>query len=295
MTDHSDKQRMGTGLKLAAFAAVLAAVFALATLAGGALDPDAATGGSEDSHSEGDMGMTEGHGEHGDAEAPGGLAIAVDGYRLELDRAAFPAGERRDLIFRIVGPDGEVVRGFDEEHEAPLHLIVVRRDLTGYQHLHPEMDAAGTWSVPLELPRGGAYRAYADFHAGEHALTLGADLTAAGRFDPVELPAPSPVAATDGYSVELTDGGDDTLDLTVSRDGRPVNDLQPYLGARGHLVAIREGDLAYLHVHPEETEPGDPTVPFHAELPTEGSYRLFFQFRHDGEVHTAEFTREVDE
>ncbi len=165
MTDQSDKQRMGTGLKLTAFAAVLAAVFALATMAGGALDPDAATGGSDDSHSEEDMEMT--HGEHGEGEAPGGLAIAQDGYRLELDRADFAAGERRDLTFRIVGPDGEVVRDFEEEHEAPLHLIVVRRDLTGYQHLHPEMDAAGTWSVPLELPRGGTYRAYADFHTGD--------------------------------------------------------------------------------------------------------------------------------
>ena len=170
----------------------------------------------------------------------------------------------------------------------------MRRDLSGYQHLHPEMDAAGTWSVPLELPQGGTYRAYADFHTDEHALTLGADLTATGRFEPVELPAPSSVAKTDGYAVELADVGDDTLDLTVSRDGGPVTDLQPYLGARGHLVAIREGDLAYLHVHPEETEPGDSTVPFHAELPTPGSYRLFFQFRHGGEVHTAEFTREVD-
>jgi hypothetical protein len=75
----------------------------------------------------------------------------------------------------------------------------------------------------------------------------------------------------------------------------PVTDLQPYLGAYGHLVALREGDLAYLHVHPEGA-PGDgatpagPRVEFAAEVPSAGTYRLFLDFRHAGVVRTAEFT-----
>jgi hypothetical protein len=83
--------------------------------------------------------------------------------------------------------------------------------------------------------------------------------------------------------------------LRISRDGRPVSDLQPYLGAYGHLVALRDGDLAYLHVHPDGA-PGDgrtaagPEVAFHAEVPSAGAYRLYLDFRHAGRVHTAEFT-----
>ncbi len=79
----------------------------------------------------------------------------------------------------------------------------------------------------------------------------------------------------------------------MERDGRPVTDLQPYLGAYGHLVALREGDLAYLHVHPDgapgdgSTQPG-PDVVFEAAVPSGGDYRLFLDFRHDGVVHTAE-------
>jgi hypothetical protein len=75
----------------------------------------------------------------------------------------------------------------------------------------------------------------------------------------------------------------------------PVTDLQPYLAAYGHLVALREGDLAYLHVHPEGT-PGDgktaagPGIGFVAEVPSAGGYRLFLDFQHDGVVRTAEFT-----
>jgi hypothetical protein len=65
------------------------------------------------------------------------------------------------------------------------------------------------------------------------------------------------------------------LGYAITRDGKPV-ETEPYLGAGGHLVALREGDLAFLHVHP-----------------TEGRYRLFLQFKVDGRVETVAFTREV--
>jgi hypothetical protein len=77
--------------------------------------------------------------------------------------------------------------------------------------------------------------------------------------------------------------------LNVTRNGAEVTDLQPYLGAYGHLVAIRTDDLAYLHVHPEEGEPG-PEIAFHAEFDETGRYRLFLDFKHRGRVHTADFT-----
>ena len=74
-----------------------------------------------------------------------------------------------------------------------------------------------------------------------------------------------------------------------------MTDLQPYLGAYGHLVALRAGDLAYLHVHPDGV-PGDgvtapgPDVTFWATAPSAGAYRLFLDFQHNGVVRTAEFT-----
>lgn len=288
------RRRIGSGPKLAAFAAALAAVFAVASIAGGAIDPDKAAEGSDRSHSEEDEMTTMSADQHGAAVAPAGLAIAADGYRLDLDRDDFATGERGELSFRIVGPDG-VVTDFEEEHRKPLHLIVVRRDMTGFQHLHPRMAADGTWSAPLELAEAGVYRAYADFRTAGHELTLGADLTASGAFQPRPLPAPQPTATTAGYEVTREDEGEEgMLAFTVSRGGEPVTDLQPYLGARGHLVAIRAGDLAYVHVHPEQADPGDPAaIAFHAELPSAGSYRLFLQFRHRDEVRTVAFTGEV--
>ena len=229
-------------------------------------------------------------------DLPGGLASSKDGYTF-TPAATTPEPGR--FSFTITGPDGKPVTGYDVEHEKKLHLIVVRRDTAGFRHVHPEMAPDGTWSVPLTLPAAGSYRAFADFTpAGGQAMTLGTDLSVAGDYQPTTY-APSRTARVDGYTVQLagdlTAGTTSPLTLTVSRDGVPVTDLQPYLGAFGHLVALREGDLAYLHVHPDgapgdgKTAPG-PQVKFAAEVPSAGTYRLFLDFKHGDVVRTAEFT-----
>jgi hypothetical protein len=163
-----------------------------------------------------------------------------------------------------------------------MHLIVVRRDLTGFQHLHPTMAADGTWSVPVTLPDAGAYRVFADFSVDETPHTLAGDLAVDGAVRSVALPASASRAEVDGLVVTASG-----LDFAVTRGGAPV-ELMDYLGAKGHLVALREGDLAFLHVHPDER-----SLRFEATFPTAGRYRLFLQFQVDGRVHTAEFTREV--
>ena len=66
--------------------------------------------------------------------------------------------------------------------------------------------------------------------------------------------------------------------------------VEPYLGAFGHLVALRGGDLAYLHVHPASAATPGPVVGFDAEVPSAGTYRMFFDFQVGGVVRTAEFT-----
>ena len=87
-------------------------------------------------------------------------------------------------------------------------------------------------------------------------------------------------------------GREGELAFTISRAGRPVA-VQPYLGADGHLVALRAGDLAYLHVHPRQTPGSGGAIRFMTEYPSAGRYRLFLQFKHGGRIHTAAFTQEV--
>ncbi|MCT9931831.1 hypothetical protein N5079_16590 [Planotetraspora sp. A-T 1434] len=266
------------------------------------------TGDAEGPHDTGDAGgpdAGDAHGgDHSDrADAPPipeGLQISVNGYTLSPLTSTIEPGEATDFRFTVIGPDGKPVTGYQTRHDKKLHFIVVRRDLTGFQHLHPQLLDNGVWSVRLSLPEAGPYRAFADFAPDDHeALTLGMDLNAAGDYEPKALPPVSRTATVDGYTVtldgELNGGGSSPLTLKITKDGEPVTDLQPYLGAYGHLVALRAGDLGYLHVHPDGS-PGDgrtpagPEITFHAEVPTGGDYRLFLDFKHAGAVHTADFT-----
>lgn len=229
---------------------------------------------------------------------PSGLASSAAGLTLEITWLPDQAGADEQvgtLEFRILDTEGRSVRDFAEQHERAMHLMVVSYDLSHYQHLHPAMDADGTWTTPLTLPGPGDYRVFADFAAGGEALTLGRDLTLPGEHDPVPLPDPTDTVSVEGYEVSLDlgedPGGGNLLTFRVSRDGRPVGDLEPYLGALGHLVVLREGDLAFLHVHPEDhAGAAGPEIAFHAKFPSEGRYRLFLQFAHAGGVRTAGFT-----
>jgi hypothetical protein len=286
--------------KFAGFILGLVVVFAAAIGIGAFLGPDG--GGATESTQAHDE-MSTAAEEAATDKLPGGLMSTDKGYTLELAQTRVNTGKAVPLRFRITGPTRAAVTRYTESHEKLLHLIVVRRDMVGFQHVHPVLDANGTWSVLIDLSWAGDYRVFADFvPAGGEALTLGTDLHVAGNYDPRPLPVGKNTAVVDGYTVTLsgtpTANEASMLTLSVSRNGKPVTDLQPYLGAYGHLVALRASDLAYLHVHPMG-EPGDgktpagPEIGFHTTVPSNGDYRLFLDFKHDDVVRTAEFTVSV--
>ena len=131
--------------------------------------------------------------------APPGLTVADGKLRLVADQATLPVGQSKTYTFRVVDAHGATVRDFALEHGKRLHLIVARRDLTGYQHLHPTQHADGRWTVSMRLGAPGAYRVFADFTpAGGEKTTLGADLLADGdaRYETLpatrSTPSPSP-------------------------------------------------------------------------------------------------------
>lgn len=287
---------MNTATKLSGFALGLVAVFGAAYGVGQVADPVAP---AAETHRDG----TDEHGSAGHDETatetatriPGGLLVSDRGYTLT------PAPARTgEFAFRIIGSDGRTVTAFDEAHDKRMHLIVTRRDLSGFRHVHPDMAPDGTWRVAAPFADPGTWRAFADFvPTGGQPLTLGVDVALPGAFTPRPVPAPARTTTVDGYTVtldgDLRPGKTAKLTLAINRNGAPVTDLQPYLGAYGHLVALRAGDLAYLHVHPDG-EPGDgrtrpgPQVTFYAEVPSAGTYRLNLDFQHAGTVRTAAFT-----
>ncbi len=282
---------MRAAIRLAAFGMTAALAAAAAALAGSAVGP--LDEGAGHGHDDG------GHGGPAAAHAvPPGLSVTADGLTLVPARRTAPRGVGVEYAFRIADADGATVRDFDVEHERPMHMIVVRRDLTGFRHVHPVMGTDGVWRVRLRLDAPGAYRVFADFARDGRSTTLGADLLVPGDQAVRPLPPVAPVTRAGGDEVRMEgvahDGaGGEEITFRVRRDGRPVEDLEPYLGARGHLVALREGDLAFLHVHPLDEATTGSVIRFRVEWPSAGRYRLFLQYRSRGRVVTAPFTAEV--
>lgn len=280
---------MSTAGRLAAYGMLLAAVVAGGAAVGSAVGPIEV--GEAGEHGGGGHTATDEA-----AEAPslpaGGLLVAQDGFSfLAPDRVLEP-GREQPFSFVIEGPDGAPVEDYQLLNDRELHLIIVSRDLARFAHLHPARDDRGTWTVDVPALSAGSYRAYADFQpTGGEELTLGTDLTLPGQVSPPVALRERRTATVDGYEVSLEGdpepGQTSALTITVRRDGEVVT-TDPYLGAAGHLVAIRDGDLAYLHVHPEGDEPRGP-VPFAVEVPSAGTYGLYFDFAHEGTVQSAGF------
>ena len=199
--------------------------------------------------------------------------VSEDGYTL---RARPRRGRRRAgdaARSSIDGPDGAPVTAYDEEHEKQLHLIAVRRDFTGYQHVHPTLAADGTWTTDLDLTPGqlaGLRRLQAHRRPGADARhrPRGRRRLRARRPPPAEPRDRHASTATPStLAGDLVAGEASPLTADRQPRRRAGHRPQPYLGAYGHLVALRDGDLAYLHVHPRGRPTPGPEVPFVAEVP----------------------------
>ncbi len=296
---------MNTPARLGIYGACLVAAFGAAFAISSAIVPaEAAAEHSAALESE--------HGEeHGSAAAESveavagsaalpGLSLSSDGYALQPVHAPGSVGEDGTLEFVILNESGKALTEYEVDHEKELHLIVVRSDGAQFRHVHPTMATDGIWSIPWEWEAAGSYRAFADFvpQGSQSGVTLSRTLLVSGQLEPAARTPEIRQAEIDGYTVNLKGdlgvGGESTLTAEVLRDGVPVTEIEPYLGAFGHLVALRDGDLAYLHVHPTGAEPvpgelSGPEVSFATEAPTEGRYLLYFDFQVDGKTHSAMF------
>ena len=304
---------MNAGARLGLYAAGVAVAFAASFGIAAAVAPDEvvaeapAPSGTRDGGEHGD-------GEHSDKEddpmsttAIAGVSLSADGYALSPVSAPATTGDAGELSFQILTAQGEPLTAFKTSHDKDLHLIVVRTDGRGYRHVHPTLDEhTGTWSTPWQWEEAGAYRVYADFAPAvaeaPDKITLSRAVEVAGEFAPSPASGVITTDEVDGFEAtitgELAAGAASELTISISRAGEPVTDLEPYLGAFGHLVALRDGDLAYLHVHAEGDEPAagetsGPQISFIAQPPTAGRYLLYLDFQIDGEVRTAQFVLEA--
>ena len=263
-----------------------------------------------------------------------GAPFDVRDYRLEFrtEPAVVRPAERSRLRFAVFHPGrDELIRRFEVVHEKPYHLFVIGQDMQHFEHIHPEQQPDGAWSIEVTLPKAGYYTVLSDFVPGGGAAQLIARPLVTAGYDG-DLIADRPRLAPDTVLTKTVGDVTATLSfdpptfvaglyghltyrLTDTATGRPIADLQPYLGAFGHTLVMSEDGLSYVHAHPLnirdmpddgglpvflippdadlETLRGGPDVTFDGLIPKPGRYRAWAQFRRNDRVYTFPFTFEA--
>jgi hypothetical protein len=259
----------------------------------------------------------------------------VRDYRLDFRTvpAVVKAGQQASLAFKIFHPDtGEAMKKFEVVHERQYHLFLISQDMEYFQHIHPQEAADGTWSIDVTLPKPGYYKVLSDFlPSGGSSQFIARPLVTAGYTgdlaadsahlvpDTVLTKVDEDITATvttDPQQFVVGLYGHITYHLTDTADGRPITDLQTYLGAFGHTLIMSEDMAEYVHSHPLDilAQPDDdggppvflippdadleklrggPEVTFEGLMPKPGHYRAWTQFRRHDQLHTFAFTFNV--
>ncbi len=239
--------------------------------------------------------MEHGHHEHETTTNSEMLMVSTDPAQVE-------AGKPVQLHLMVHGADGRLVKEFETIHEKRIHLIVVRDGLDQFAHVHPDLDGKGNITISHTFPVGGKYRLYADHKSKDSPETTSiAELEVQGESPQVPQLVPNAPGKVIGDSLdakvvmEQVEAGKPamiTFDLSDKAD-KAVNDLQPYLGAMGHLVIISADGQQYVHAHPEESGQTQNRVAFMAHFKSAGIYKAWGQFQRQGKVATIPFVIEV--
>jgi hypothetical protein len=216
-----------------------------------------------------------------------------------------PTGtDRGRLTLRVVDPATSKLRTkFVTVHERPFHLFIVSRDLAYFDHVHPQVQKDGSLALDLALPGPGMYMLYGDFYpTGGTPQLLQASLVTPGYVgspfpNPAGLQAEADVTkVVDGHRVTLTvpplAAGREavlTFDVSDARTGAPVTDLEPYLGAAGHVFMVSADLTDADHSHPTDFGTKGPRLSFHVRPPQTGNYKIWVQFQRAGKVVTVPF------
>ncbi|MFE9276287.1 hypothetical protein ACQKLN_04380 [Paenibacillus glucanolyticus] len=242
--------------------------------------------------------------ENGHSGHEGGHEAASNNYKAAVtSNEPVSAGTETELSIQITDSNGAPVQEFDVNHEKLLHLIIVNRDLSFFHHIHPDYMENGKFTMKTTFPAGGEYKWFADFvPKGAEGTTRSEWLRIEGEEGEASAVQPdtSLIQQVNGKEIELslsnTLSNEEVVLSYHIRDAQTkqgISDLEPYLGAVGHVVILSADAQQYIHVHPLEEQSTGPKAEFVATFPHSGIYKIWGQFQHQGEVMTVPFVVEI--
>lgn len=217
------------------------------------------------------------------------------------------SNKKEPLVITAYDVDGNRITDYQDIHVDKLHLIVISRDLSVFQHVHPMLNDQGEFMIDLEFPKGGDYQLISTLSPEKMKDAKIVDkkwVTVEGEY--VESPAPVPdeelTNVFEGKQVtlafdELVAGHEVNMTYEVlhADSQKPVTDLESYIGSMSHVVMMSENSEHYIHVHPIDDTVTGPTLEFRPIFPEAGIYKIWGEIKHDGQVIVLLFTVQVND
>jgi hypothetical protein len=244
-------------------------------------------------------GEKDGHA-HGD-DGHAGHSAALGNIELQT-REGLKPGVPAALRFTIPDVKGIPIKEFAVSHDAKVHLILIRQGLDRFAHLHPTVDPqTGVLSADFTFPSGGIYHLFADYQQpGEKAMTATTRVEVGGEATPAPALKPDVPGLLKGEGIAAKvavegakPGAEAKVRFEVLDGEKPVTDLEPYMGAMGHLVVVSADAKKYVHAHPSEKSEAKHVVTFEAAFPSPGLYKGWGQFKRGGQVRIVPFVVSV--
>jgi hypothetical protein len=222
--------------------------------------------------------------------------------RFSLELSALPKSPKpgEPVELRLIVRDREkpkdVFNQFERAHEEFMHLVIVRDDLREFTHEHPALGSDGAFAMRYQFKTAGEYHLFADVaptNAGSQVLMTKIKVTGKTSTPGAFEPRP-PLQEVDGLRIQLKTHAvvaKHTSEIAFTVE--PTIGLQPYLGARAHLIGIHRDAVTFVHAHPDESKSSDGNFFFLGRFPQPGHYRIWIQFKRNGQLVTGEFTLEA--
>ena len=217
---------------------------------------------------------------------------------IQTEPETVHAGAAAKLRLMIHDAKGKMLTDFETVHEQKIHLIIVSNGLDQFAHIHPQIDRDGNMTADYTFPTGGTYWLYADHKPLKHEqATAMAELKVAGDSPPPTQPTPNESSriTVDDLNAEvlvenIAASGATRIEFSLTDSANsPVADLQPYMGAMGHLVIISADGKQYVHAHAAENDSSHGKVEFEAHFAKPGIHKAWGQFQRGGKVQIIPF------
>ena len=234
--------------------------------------------------------------------------------------------------YKIKNDKGEILKNYEIVHEKIMHFITVRKDLAYFLHEHPTYnEATGEFTIVITFPDDGPYRLFPDFTPGVEnpqklPVTVYQNLEVGNtsKYFAQNVVADTEQTKTYGDYNVITTFPKDTrkqqeiiFNLSITKNGKPVTNLENYLGALGHSVILKEETLDFIHTHAlgaknngttqdhgaQPQQHGStrnniaskgPKIEFATTFPESGIYKIFTQFQHEGKIQTVDYAVKVN-